>query len=241
MEQREYETLYGVEAEHWWYRALHKSILHALTRAFSDQSKIRVLDAGCGTGLLLQKIRQDAIGIDYSQHAVKFCAQRGLKNISRASVETLPFSDQSFDAIISADVLYHKNVASDHQALKQFHRVLKPDGVIILNLPAFEFLRSSHDRAIHTQRRYTKSQLRTIIESAGFKVEKLYYRNSLLFPVVALIRLLRKGKEESESDVVLPSKLVNAILTKVLFLDDWLARKIPFPAGISLFCAARRV
>jgi ubiquinone/menaquinone biosynthesis C-methylase UbiE len=236
MEHREYETLFRVEEKHWWYRALHKNMLRSLNKNGD------VLDAGCGTGLLLQKLQEQgrAIGIDFSENAVKFCHQRGLQQVARASVERLPFSDRTFTAITSADVLYHKGVANDQQALKEFHRVLKPDGIIVLNLPAFEFLRSSHDRAIHTDRRYTKRQLRSMVEAAGFKIQKLYYRNTLLFPLVALIRMLRKGSLGSDSDVVLPSSIVNETLTRILFLDDWLARKIPFPAGVSLFCLARK-
>jgi ubiquinone/menaquinone biosynthesis C-methylase UbiE len=237
MEPREYETLFRVEEKHWWYRALHKNILHFL------KNDLHVLDAGCGTGLLLQKLQAEgkAVGIDFSKNAVKFCHQRGLQQVTRASVEQLPFYDGTFTAITSADVLYHKGVSSDQQALKEFHRVLKPGGVIVLNLPAFEFLRSSHDRAIHTERRYTKSQLRSMVESVGFKIQKLYYRNTLLFPLVAIIRTVRKGKLESDSDVVLPSNFVNEALARILFLDDWLARKIPFPAGVSVFCVARKV
>ena len=242
MEPREYGILYRVEEEHWWYRALHKSILHALKEISAQRSNLHVLDAGCGTGLLLQKLQQRsrATGIDFSELAVKFCHQRRLSRVARASVQKLPFVNQTFDAITSADVLYHKGVSNEQQALAEFHRVLKPDGALILNLPAFEFLRSSHDRAIHTERRYTKAQVRHMLESAGFRIQKLYYRNSLLFPLVALIRIFRKGKADSDSDVVMPSKIVNETLAKILSVDDWLARKIPFPAGVSIFCVARK-
>jgi SAM-dependent methyltransferase len=240
MEPLEYETLFRVEERHWWYRALHKVILHALQEVHAQHSSV-LLDAGCGTGLLLQKLQQGshAIGVDFSKYAVQFCNQRGLINVAQASVQNLPFPNASFDAITSADVLYHKDVSNDLQALKEFHRVLKHEGSLIVNLPAFEFLRSSHDRAIHTERRYTKSQLRSMLEESGFIVQKLYYRNSLLFPLISLIRIMKKEKT-STSDVVMPSKIVNESLTKILLLDDWLARKIPFPAGVSLFCVARK-
>jgi hypothetical protein len=109
-----------------------------------------------------------------------------------------------------------------------------------MNLPAFEFLRSSHDQAIHTHRRYTKKQLRSLVEQSGFTIEKLYYRNSILFLPSALIRILRKRKKSASSDVVLPNKITNQALTQILFFDDSIARLIPFPAGLSLFCVARK-
>jgi ubiquinone/menaquinone biosynthesis C-methylase UbiE len=241
MEPREYETLYKVEEFHWWYRALHKALIKSLNDVFGD-SRISVLDAGCGTGYFLKKIEEsyDTFGIDFSKLAIKFASLRNLSRIACASVENIPFKDASFDAVTSADVLYHKNVSDDQKALREFHRILKPDGMIIMNLPAFEFLRSSHDQAIHTHRRYTKKQLRMLIEQCGFKIEKLYYRNSILFLPAALIRILRKRKNTRSSDVVLPGKITNQLLTQILFLDDSIARVIPFPAGLSLFCVARK-
>ncbi|HEY7162021.1 MAG TPA: class I SAM-dependent methyltransferase, partial [Acidobacteriota bacterium] len=171
-----------------------------------------------------------------------FCSHRQLKNISRATVQQLPFEAEVFDAVISADVLYHRNVPEDRKALLEFYRVLKPGGSLILNLPAFEFLRSAHDIAIHTQRRYKKKQLEILLRSCGFKMKRCYYRNCLLFPFIALSRLLRKAKnrENPESDVTLPPAFINNSLTKILFTDDWLSKKIPFPAGLSIFCVGTK-
>lgn len=244
MEEREYEILYQAEQKHFWYQALHKNIIDTLNELFSQQSQIKILDAGCGTGLLLQKLQQlgSAFGFDISAHALEFCSHRQLKNISRATVQQLPFEAEIFDAVISADVLYHRNVPEDRKALLEFYRVLKPGGSLILNLPAFEFLRSAHDIAIHTERRYKKKQLEILLRSCGFKINRCYYRNCLLFPFMALSRLLRKAnaKANPESDVILPLAFVNNSLTKVLFADDWLAKRIPFPAGLSIFCVVTK-
>jgi len=244
MEKREYEILFHVEQEHFWYQALHKSIIETLNELFSKRSEIKILDAGCGTGLLLQKLQTvgSAFGFDLSENALKFCSQRQLKNISRATVLQLPFEAQTFDAVISADVLYHREVPEDRKALLEFYRVLKPGGSLILNLPAFEFLRSAHDVAIHTQRRYKKKQLEILVRSCGFKMNRCYYRNCLLFPFMALSRLLRRRKtgKSPESDVSLPSPFINKSLTKILYADDWLSKRVHFPAGLSLFCMATK-
>jgi ubiquinone/menaquinone biosynthesis C-methylase UbiE len=244
MEEREYEILFQAEQKHFWYQALHQNIINTLNELLRKQSGIKILDAGCGTGLLLQKLQQigSAFGFDISVHALEFCSQRRLENISRATVQHLPFETEIFDAVISADVLYHRNVPEDRKALLQFYRVLKPGGLLILNLPAFEFLRSRHDIAIHTERRYKKKQLEILLRSCGFKMNRCYYRNCLLFPFIALSRLLRRGSAETnpESDVILPPAFINDSLTKIMFADDWLAKKIQFPAGVSIFCVATK-
>jgi ubiquinone/menaquinone biosynthesis C-methylase UbiE len=244
MEEREYEILYRAEQKHFWYQALHKNIISTLHEIFPQQSGIKILDAGCGTGLLLQKLQQigSAFGFDISVQALEFCSQRNLKNISRATVQHLPFETEIFDAVISADVLYHRNVPEERKALLEFYRVLKPGGSLILNLPAFEFLRSSHDIAIHTERRYKKKQLEILLRSCGFKINHCYYRNCFLFPFIASLRLLRRGfaKTNPESDVSLPPEWINDSLTKIMFADDWLAKQIRFPAGLSIFCVGTK-
>jgi len=244
MEEREYEILYQAEQRHFWYQALHKNVIDTLNELFSKQSEIKILDAGCGTGLLLQKLQQIgfAFGFDISTHALEFCSQRKLKNISRATVQQLPFDAGTFDAVISADVLYHRNVPEERKALLEFYRVLKPGGFLILNLPAFEFLRSAHDIAIHTERRYKKKHLEILLRSCGFKMNRCYYRNCLLFPFMALLRLLRRGsaKTNPESDVTVPPAFINNSLTKIMFADDWLAKHVHFPAGLSVFCVGTK-
>lgn len=244
MEKREYEILFQVEQKHFWYQALHKSIIATVNELFPKRSEIKILDAGCGTGLLLQKLQMigSAFGFDLSENALEFCSQRHLKNISQSTVLQLPFEADTFDVVISADVLYHRDVPEDRKALLEFYRVLKPGGSLILNLPAFEFLRSAHDTAIHTQRRYKKKQVEILVRSCGFKMNRCYYRNCLLFPFMALSRLFRKRKmgKSPESDVSLPRPLINKSLTQILFADDWLARRIPLPAGLSVFCVGTK-
>jgi SAM-dependent methyltransferase len=244
MEAREYEILYQAEQKHFWYQALHKNIIATLNELFPQRAEIKILDAGCGTGLLLQKLQQrgSAFGFDISAEALEFCSQRELKNISCATVQQLPFEAEVFDGIVSADVLYHRNVPEDRKALLEFYRVLKPGGSLILNLPAFEFLRSAHDIAIHTQRRYKKKQLEILLRSCGFKINHCYYRNCLLFPFMALSRLLRKPNAQSnaKSDVTLLPAFINNSLTHILFADDWLAKRIPWPAGLSVFCVGTK-
>lgn len=239
MEPREYETLRSLEERFWWYRGLHRRVLDALPARAN-----RVLDAGCGTGGMLAQIaaRGQAHGIDFSPHALRFARERGLTRLGRASVEALPFRSSSFDVAISLDVLYHRAVSDDSQALRELCRVLRPGGRVILNLPAFESLRSSHDTAIHTARRYERRALAKQLEQCGLTPVRLAYWNALLFPALAGVRLLRKREAggHPESDVRPLPRPINAVLEGVLEIERALMKGIDFPAGLSILVVAER-
>src|SRR5207244_11124342 len=90
------------------------------------------------------------------------------------------FPNASFDVVVSLDVLYHRQV-SQNRAISEIARVLKPDGFLILNLPAFDFLRGRHDVAVHGTRRYTVRRIRELLGPTRFKPETVFYWNACLF------------------------------------------------------------
>lgn len=239
MEPREYQTLRSLEERFWWYRGLHRRVLDAL-----PEPAEHILDAGCGTGGMLAKVasRGQVHGIDFSPHALRFARERGLTRLGRASVEALPFRARSFDVVISLDVLYHRAVVDDSQAMREFRRVLRPGGRVILNLPAFESLRSSHDTAIHTARRYERKALAHQLEQCGLRPVRLSYWNALLFPALAAVRLVRKREAEGnpESDVRPLPDAVNGVLDGILEVERGLMKGIQFPAGLSILAVAER-
>jgi SAM-dependent methyltransferase len=156
-------------------------------------------------------------------------------------VNHLPFPAESFDFVLSLDVLYMQGV-DDVGTAKEMNRVLKSDGHLILNLPAFEFLRGSHDRAIKTARRYTKEGVRALLGTAGFKIETLTYWNSILFPAVATWRMISRSfsKEEPRSDLANLPGLLNSFLTFMIHKELQLQKHLPCPFGSSLFAIARK-
>jgi len=111
-------------------------------------------------------------------------------------------------------------------------------------LPAYDSLRGRHDRAVHTRHRYTIDELEEKVKAAGLVVEKITYRNTVLFPLAFLKRILQgrsvKSADKVESDVVLPPDFINKLFTKILFFENRLLRTINFPFGLSIFCVARK-
>jgi SAM-dependent methyltransferase len=246
MEIHEYETMFDVEDRHWWYVGLRDLIARSIATRTRGDSARSILDAGCGTGSFLEGCRgYRAYGVERSAAAFPFLGRRGLDNAVRADVERMPFPDRTFDLVVSADVLSCIGAPGDVRALREFRRVLKPKGSLLLNLPAYESLRSAHDAAVHTRRRYTRGQLLGLLRDAGLEVAQVSYRNSFLFPVAALIRLtknLRGPKDVADrSDLGRLPTLVNRTLTLPILLENrLLGLGFAFPFGLSLFCIASR-
>lgn len=250
MEPDEYARMFALEESHWWYRALRRYIHQALTRTGAlTRPPAPVspagLDAGCGTGMLLASWGESVhgLGLDFNAAAIAGARRRGLRRLMRASVEAIPLRSEGLDLIVSADVLYHRGVRDDVAALREFQRCLRPGGVLVLNLPAFGWLRSRHDAAIHTARRYTAGEVRAKLRRAGFSPLRVRYWNWLLFPPIALVRLARRrsrsGSQAPASDLAPVAPGLNALLNALLALEARLAF-LPAPAGLSILAVARK-
>lgn len=245
MKKEEYQVLYNLEDHYWWYLKLRELVISSLDHLYS-QRNLKILDAGCGTGGMLKSLNGfDTIGLELSPEAIKFCNKRGLKNIVQGSVTNLPFPDDYFDVVISLDVLYHMDVEDDEQALQEAQRVLKDNGRLLLHLPAYNFLKSEHDVAISTKHRYTKGELSRKLKNQGFEIEKISYRNTILFPIILVARLFKKfgvkNQANISSDLKPLPKGLNYFLASILSIENRILQRTGLPFGLSLFCIARKV
>jgi ubiquinone/menaquinone biosynthesis C-methylase UbiE len=236
MEAAEYELMDAVEDRMWWYRALHRRIAAALTDVHG-----RVLDAGCGTGGLLARLREacpdlEPSGVEWSEPACRRAAAKSGAPVVRGSVNALPFADASFDAAIAADLLCHREVEPDH-ALAELRRVLRPGGRLIVNMPAYTWLLSVHDHQVHNARRQTARQLGAMLLGAGFGQVRARYWNSLLFPLMLVQRKLL-ARDGAASDVAPFPPWLDATFHGMTELE----RRLPFalPAGGSVLATAER-
>jgi SAM-dependent methyltransferase len=225
----------------WWFEALHANLLMLYRRHAGDG---RLLDAGCGTGgLLVRLTRQspsrNAFGLDRDSFACVRAVQKSARPVCGGSVTALPFADRAFAVILSADVLCHRDV-DDRHALEQFHRCLAAEGILILNLPAYRWMMSRHDAAVHTARRYTKDGVIALLRAAGFRPIFASYWNTLLFPLMVLTRkLLPAGA--GGSDVKPQSPIVEAIGRMATTVErGFLRAGIMLPFGGSVLAVAAK-
>jgi SAM-dependent methyltransferase len=246
MERSEYSVMAAVEDRHWWYGGMRAIAAALLDEVYRGRQNLRILDAGCGAGGNARFLRRygAVVGIDLAAEAIELGNQRLPGLLARGSVLDIPCADASFDLVTSFDVLYHRAVPDEGQALREIARVLRPGGRLLIRLPAYEFLRSKHDRAVHTRRRYTASQARALLLAGGFAIERCSYVNSLLFPLPLAQRLIERALpalERGNSDLAMPSPLINGALRWPLAAEAaWLARGRSFPFGLSIVCRARR-
>jgi ubiquinone/menaquinone biosynthesis C-methylase UbiE len=245
MSPDEHDIMRAVEDQYWWYQALRQHVADSIEPSSADFS---LLDAGCGTGGTLATLRRnfpsaDLTGIDESEHALTLTAGRDTgARLVRASVHELPFAEGSFDFVLSLDVWSHAGV-DNALAAQEAHRVLRAGGTLILNLAAFEFLKGAHDRAVDVDRRYTRRQVRALLEGANFQVERLTYWNAAFTPPIALLRWLsrmRLHRKQPRSDFRPLPPFLNAVLKRVAVLELTASRHLSLPFGTSLLAVARK-
>lgn len=252
MKREEFERMYAVEDRLWWYIGLREHVLSLLQldgagAKHAANGRPRILDAGCGTGGMLARLRPHGrvAGVDLAPFAVAVCrARRGLDTTAVASITALPFPDASFDLAVSLDVISDAGAGNDAAALAELARVLVPDGRLCLNLPAYRWLAGEHDLAVETKRRYTRGELRALLHAAGFAPQRLTYWNCALLPPIAAARALsrRRGRPatEARSDIAVPPAPLNRALLALARLEGRLLRRVDLPAGSSLLCVATK-
>lgn len=242
VEQAEYALMDAVEDRMWWYRAMHSRVLGALEGL---PPRARVLDAGCGTGGFLARLRTARpdlrlLGVEFAGEAARRAASKSGATVAAGSVNALPLRDGAVDAVVSLDVLCHA-AAEPPAALREFRRVLAPRGRLVLNLPAHDWLRSAHDARVHNARRYERSSAAAMLRDAGFAAPEARHWNSLLLPLMVVQRKLLARGDEAASDVAEYPAWLDRSLHAVTRVEAALLRAgLRFPAGGSLIATATR-
>src|ERR1044072_7278979 len=190
MQTHHYPILFAVEEKHWWYlgrRRIIQSLVEKICATLNN-GRPRILDVGCGTGANLKMLKKfgEAEGVDISPQAVEFCRERGLDSVKLGAIEHLPYESNSFDLVTALDVIEHLD--DDVAGLREMLRVLRPDGRLLVFVPAFMFLWGVQDDVSNHRRRYTLPHLLKAVEAAGFSIEWSSYANVSFFLPVLLVR-----------------------------------------------------
>jgi SAM-dependent methyltransferase len=234
----------ALEDWYWWFVARQTAALEFLTTCAPARRPLDILDAGCGTGALLERLQAmpetRVLGLDFAEEALQFCRQRGHSRLVRGDLTALPLKDASVDVVTALDVIEH--VGDDAAAAQEIVRVLKPGGVLIATVPAYRFLWSGHDVALHHRRRYRLGQVQQLVAAAGLELAKGTYLLTALFPVAAAQRLMARLRPSGQAVAGLPPvpRWLNRMLIRLQRAELAVARRARLPWGLTVFVAARK-
>lgn len=233
--------MFELEDRYWWFVGRRNLALGLLRRHLPSSGRPRILDLGCGTGVVSREISRwgTPVSLDMSDIALGFCRKRSLSSLVRARGEALPFGSAAFDAVIALDIFEH---IEDHSAaFAEVARILKPGGALVLSVPAFESLWGPHDVALMHFRRYRKRLVLDMLESAGLEPIRVSYSVFFLFPAVVLVRALEKmRKGPAKASLVKVPRWLNNLLIGLQALEARCIAGIPLPWGSSVIAVARK-
>ena len=242
MEDAEYYKMAEVEDRMWYYRSLHDHFLRVLRARLGDGPR-DLLDAGCGTGGLIRRLRGAVPawriqGLDVSPIACEMARQRCDVSIVEGSVTALPFGVASFDAVLAADVLYE--LEEPDAALREVARCLRPGGWVVVNVPAYRWLWSYHDTAVRSKHRFVRTEVAALLAVAGFVTEVNTHWNALPFPLIVARRKLFASAADT-SDVRLYPAPAEAFLRGLMGMEHaWMRAGGSWAWGSSILAVGRK-
>jgi SAM-dependent methyltransferase len=244
MNIEEYDRLARYEESYWWHIGrnfiVHRQLELVAKRL--GRRPLRILNIGCGTGGAVPTLAAfgEVHNVDAEPATLEFLRKRGIHNAKLVTGIALPYDNGAFDVVVAMDVLEH--IDAENAALTEWRRVLKQDGEVLITVPAYSWLCSTHDEALHHFRRYSRSHLTTALRLAGFDVTKKSYAIAFSLPLVVGYRILdslRKKKDKKETSYVDLPGPVNSLFTALLKGEGNLLRHFNLPWGTSVLARAR--
>ncbi len=242
--QEAFAEIYEAERSHFWFRARTKLIISQVNKFFANACKF--LEVGCGTGLFLQNLSSECpkmqlTGSDISLVGLSYASLQFKKaKLVQFNVIKMPYYEE-FDLIGVFDVIEH--ICDDLQALKEINKALVNGGGLIVTVPQHPFLWGESDRINQHKRRYIRSNLKVLLKEAGFEIIRTTSFVSLLFPIMAVKRLLIKSNNQKEVlyDELKLNNFVNVVFEIVMLIELFFIRfGVNFPWGGSLIVVARK-
>jgi SAM-dependent methyltransferase len=244
LQAKRYDELWKLEQHHWWFQARRLIVCSMITRYVDDAARrLRICDLGCGTGGNLASLaeRHDVTGIEYSPQALAYARRRLGKRVRAGRLpDGVDLPDESFDVVLLTDVLEH--IENDADSAKRALQLLRPGGIIVATVPAYQWLYSPRDEEHHHFRRYSKEQFQTLWALPNSEVAALSFYNSLLFPLAAAVRLASKfaPRRATLNDLTMPPRPLNTLLTRIMQSESHFIGRIPIHFGLSLIGVVRK-
>jgi SAM-dependent methyltransferase len=246
-----YEAKYHqLEEQHWWF-ASRRDAVYDLIEELKLPKTAAILEIGCSGGPLMQRLRNDGYtdltGIDVSEPAIELAQARGVSNVSVMDGAALEFADARFDLVIASDVLEH--IEDEDKALREWNRVLKPGGRMLVFVPAHAYLWSEHDVVNHHFRRYSRLGLVAALERAGLRPLRSSFWNAAMYLPTAALRLGRRLVSGPASPTKKPGATgdlhhlagpLNKLILAWVKAENRMLRWVDLPLGVSVFALAQK-
>ena len=236
MDYKDY--LVGKNESGFWFRAKIDLINILFEKIFKNNSKkLKILSVGAGTGEELSILNKfgEVYVIDIEKKALDLIKNSLYKEKNVCDACNLSYKNNFFDVVVAFDVLEH--IEKDNVAVKEIKRVLKKQGAFIFSVPAFQFLYSSHDKALEHKRRYSKKKLKSLLQI--FNKTNFHYWNFFMFPY-ALLRLFKKNSSPKiEEGKVSP--FLDKFCFNLLIIENFLIKNnFKFPFGVTIFGISKK-
>ena len=229
--------------------ASRSDALRQLRSNLRTQSDLCILEIGCSSGFLLKQLIVEfpdavVVGADVVREPL-FRLARELPSvpIMRFDLLQCPLPSDSCDAVVMLNVLEH--IEDDSTALDQVHRILKPGGVAIVEVPAGPHLLDPYDRALNHFRRYAAVELRTKLERSGFSVSRLSHLGFFVYPAFAYVkRRNQRVKKSVDSNSLVAAQVSTTSSSRLLkmafVIEHWLGLGLSYPVGIRCLATGRK-
>lgn len=243
MESNFYKTYFELEKDNWWFR-VRRNIISWLFKEYDLGKENKILDYGCGSGFLAGQLQgggYDVYGVDISEEAVGLGTSMGVRNLSRQSEVRVNFPGNSFDVVVAMDVVEH--IENDRLAAKEFERLLRPGGYLMITVPAYQWMWGVQDEVAHHFRRYNMESLLSLFRGEpGLAVIKKTYFNTFLFVPIAAVRLASRlfKIKNRESDFDINGSFLNRILYRIFNLEAEFLKYVSFPFGVSILLVLKK-
>ncbi len=239
MDRNVYLRMSEQDSEHWWFVA-RRQILADQIAALDLGPGARVLEAGCGPGGNLEMLSHfgNLAAFELDDQARDVASARSGIVVEPGSLpDKIAYPAENFDLVAAFDVVEH--IERDRESVRSMAKLLRPGGRLMISVPAYQWLWSKHDERHHHWRRYTRREIEALIREAGLRIEKSTHFNTLLFPLILLVRLFKNllGIADRPDDST-PGALVNGLLRRVFAAERYWLRHGSFPIGVSILCIA---
>lgn len=235
MEISEFRKMKKLQSNHFWY--IHKRNIIKYFLGIVQPLREYILDVGCGVCADVDII-EDTIGADINYESLNMCSSK----YKKVNTDALNMGIKSgiMDIVLSMDSIQHRDI-DERRYLQEVRRVLKPGGYLFINVPANQFMYSSHDIAVENEKRYSRIGFRRIL-SDYLDVEYIYTWNWLLFPIILIRRKfldLIFGMSR-ESDLEEMPEFINNVLKRLFQIEFYISRFVRIPVGVSIFAVCRK-